>query len=88
METTIPFAAFEKTPKGHAPFRLTSSHPGEEYLVMQAGSDIEGLVWETETKRIFWQPEGAIALAWLGDGTRIAVFRNTSGSLYYSSSYE
>ncbi|WP_126596450.1 hypothetical protein [Dictyobacter aurantiacus] len=88
LETIIPFADFEKTPKGHTPFRLTSSHPMGNYLAMQAGIDNEGLVWETGTKRIFWQPEGAIALAWLEDGTRIAVFRKSAGSSYYSTTYE
>src|SRR5260370_37328462 len=82
MESMIPFSEFEKTPRGDAPYRLSASHPDGKYLAMQAGPGPEGLVWEKETKQIVWKPDRAIVLAWLRNGTQIAVFREGSTSYY------
>jgi hypothetical protein len=82
MESMVPFSEFEKTPGGDAPHCLLDSHPDGKYLAMQAGGGPEGLVWEKETKRIAWIPDRAIALAWLRNGTQIAVLREASHSPY------
>src|SRR5258708_34343997 len=78
MESMIPFSEFEKTPRGDAPYRLSASHPDGKYLAMQAGPGPEGLVWGKGTKQIVWKPDRAIVLAWLRNGTQIAVFREGS----------
>lgn len=74
----IPFDTFEKMPGG-SPHRLLGSHPTGGYFAMQAAEHPTGqsAVWETETKRIVWKPEQAIALAWLSNGTQIGVLRET-----------
>jgi hypothetical protein len=80
-EIVVEFDAFERTPKGNAPYRILDSHPDGQYLAMQSGH-AESFVWERETKRIAWRPDRAIALAWLRDGMQIAVLREASDAPY------
>lgn len=67
------FETFEKTAKGDTPHRLLDNHPDGNYLVLQGGRGPESAVWEKKTGRIVWAPDNAIALAWLNQGTQIAV---------------
>ncbi len=73
------FDTFEKTPRGERPYGILDRHPDGKHLAMQAGSDpLENHVWDMQTNHRAWSPEGAIALAWLRDGTQIVVLQDTA----------
>ncbi len=80
----VPFAAFEKMASGTATYRLLDRHPDGKYLAMQGKAWRSGrsAVWEQESRRLVWAPERAIALAWLRNGTQIAVLQEANASPY------
>ncbi len=79
----ILFETFERLPGG-MPYRLLDRHPDGTHVALQAKEHYAGrsAVWNTDTKRIVWQPERAIALAWLQDGTQIGVLREAHTARY------
>jgi hypothetical protein len=63
---------------GEKPLKVLDRHPDGRYVALQVIALLHttaerAAVWDLETKRIVWAPEGVSAIAWLPGGDRVAL---------------
>jgi hypothetical protein len=66
---------------GKAPFRVLSRHPNGLLVALQVVTNHPqtgctadfGAIWNVETRKLVWKPEGVSALAWNVDGSEIGL---------------
>ncbi len=63
---------------GVSPFEELDRHPDGEYVAMRTGwaageRGERAAVWEVRTGKVAWAPAGAVAIAWLRDGSQSLV---------------